>query len=548
MNLNEITFVNGLPEEERKILNELLGIWRRKLDNNLKRSDYYNARNKLKDLGISIPPPLRDVETVVGWPAKAVDCLAVRSRFDGFVCADGENDLLDRIVDGNNLKSAYAQAVNSELINSAVVATVSKGNEKGGEPPAIISFYSLVDSAVEWDRRHKRVKYGLTIIDSKRIDNTEEERPVWVNLYTDTAVWEIKRNDDGTWTSRKNPHNMGRPMLVALRYRPTLERPFGKSRISKAVRSITDSAVREALRSEVSAEFFTAPQKYLLGADDTVFDDESKWDAYIGTIFAVSKDEEGDIPHFGQLSQGSMQPHTEYMRTLAARFSGETAVPVSELGVVSDNPSSAEAIYAAKESLVIEAEHLNEINGDALKIVAKMALASAKGIALSDLDDNDRSVEPRFKNPARPSIVSQADAISKIIAALPWVAESEVPLEEFGFNEDQITRLRNDKRKAEAKSLILQQQQQSAQSEHTATMYEMSSILKSYVSGKITRKSAIALFAKIGIEEDEANQLLDDAEDNPDSVTDVIEQSPTADASEGVTIDADTGAGGANLL
>ena len=63
------------------------------------------------------------------------------------------------------------------------------------------------------------------------------------------------------------------------------------------------------------------------------------------------------------------------MRSLAVRFSGETNVPVSELGVVSDNPSSAEAIYAAKEPLVIEAVNLNADNGEALRDVALMCLA-----------------------------------------------------------------------------------------------------------------------------------------------------------------------------
>lgn len=61
------------------------------------------------------------------------------------------------------------------------------------------------------------------------------------------------------------------------------------------------------------------------------------------------------MPQFGQLTQGSMQPHIDYMRSLAVRFSGETNVSLSELGVVSDNPSSAEAIYAAKEALVAAA-------------------------------------------------------------------------------------------------------------------------------------------------------------------------------------------------
>lgn len=517
MNLREITHVDGLPEAETEMLNELLSIWSSKLQGNQKKNEYYEAENKLKDLDISIPPSLKNVETVVGWPAKAVDCLAVRSRFDGYVFRDGDNATMDEIVSGNNLKSTYCEAVNSELIESCAFATVSKGKEKDGEPPAVISFYSLMDSAAAWNRRKKRIKYGLTVIDTKKVNNSEEEYPIWVNLYTDTDVWEIKRRDNGTWTSKRNPHSMGRPMMVALRYRPTLKRPFGKSRISRAVRSITDSAVREALRSEVSAEFFTAPQKYLLGADEESFGDKSKWDAYIGNIFAVSKDEDGETPKFGQLPQGTMQPHTEYMRTLASRFSGETSVPVSELGVVSDNPSSAEAIYAAKESLVIEAEHLNESNGDALIILGKMALACAQNKAMSELDENELTIEPRFRNPSMPSIVSQADAITKMVAVLPWLSESQVTLEELGFDEAQITRLLNDKRKAESKALILQAEQ-GQDSAHEATMYEISSILKSYIAGRITRKNAIALFERIGIGPEEAEEMLNDSEDTLEAV------------------------------
>lgn len=517
MNLRELSSVDGLPQEELEILKELLSIWGEKLENNIKRNEYYDAHNKLKDLGISIPPALQNIETVVGWPAKAVDALAVRSRFDGFVFRDGENELMERIVKENSLKNCYEEAVNSELIESCVFGTVSAGDQEKDEPPAIINFYSLMDSAAAWDRRKKRVKYGLTVIDVKKVEGSQEEIPVWVNLYTDTDIWEIKRREDGTWTSKRNPHGMGRPPIVALRYKPTLKRPFGKSRISRAVRSLTDSAVREALRSEVSAEFFTAPQKYLLGADEDSFGDKDKWDAYIGTIFAVSKDEDGETPKFGQLPQGSMLPHTEYMRDLAARFSGETSVPISELGVVQDNPSSAEAIYAAKESLVIEAEHLNERNGDSLEIIGKLALAFAQGKRMDELDENELTIEARFRNPAMPSIVSQADAITKMVASLPWLSESQVTLEELGFNEAQITRLMNDKRKAEAKMLIMQSEQQSDDG-HEATMYEISSILKSYIAGRITRKNAIALFERIGIDEEEANEMLNDSEDTLQTV------------------------------
>lgn len=510
MKLEDVTNVSGLPPKETEMLSRLVTVWKNKLTRNRLRYEYYSFKNKLRDFGISIPPKLKDVETVVGWPAKAVDSLTVRSRFDGFIFSDStQNETMQQIVKGNRFRWLYKQAVRSELINSCSFLTVSAG--KGTEPPAIISAYSCLFAAAEWDRRNKRIASGLTVIDTKKDPSTEQEEPVWVNLYTDTDTWEIKRDEvTGRWTSRRVPHEMGRPMIEPLVFRPSLERPFGVSRISRAVMSITDSAVREALRTEIGAEFYTTPQKYILGADEELLEGKEPWEAYIGNVLAITRDEDGNTPQVGMFSQGTMQPHMDYMRSLAARFSGETSIPISELGVIHDNPASAEAIFAAKESLVCEAEDLNDINGDALIEVAKMALAVAGGKSLDALDEQEQSVMPRFKNPAMPSLVSQSDAIVKVISALPYVAESDVALEEFGFNEEQINRLKSDKEKAEAKAMIAAQMQQPEPQDKSATMYEVSSILKSYRSGKLSTKDALALFRRVGIEEDEAREILAD--------------------------------------
>lgn len=248
---------------------------------------------------------------------------------------------------------------------------------------------------------------------------------------------------------------MGRCLMEPLAHEATIERPFGSSRITRAVMGLTDDAMRASVRAEVAAEFMTSPQKFLMGADSDVLDGMSKWDAYIGNIFAVTKDADGDVPQFGQLAQGSMQPHIDYMRSLAARFSGETDVPVSELGVVSDNPSSAEAIYAAKEPLVVRAQNLNADNGDALANVALMALAVEHGTDYATELRAGLGVQARFRNPAMPSIVSQSDAMVKMISALPWLAESDIALEEFGFTDDQIQRLRSDRAKATSRALVV---------------------------------------------------------------------------------------------
>lgn len=439
------TVVNGLAPDDLEKLKELYKVWRDKLIRNDIKLKYYNGKNVLKDLGISIPPQLKNVNTTIGWAAKAVDKLAVRSQFDGFVSKDGNIEELEEILHENNFKELYRQLVTSELIHSCAFLTVSKGDI--GEPDVLISGYGADNAAAVWNARHKRIDYGLTITATDKDSDDAIKSPIDMNLYTDTHVVRIYRVKN-SWQAEYYPHGLGRPLIEPLVYSPSLNKPFGKSRISRAVMSITDSAVRTALRTEVSAEFFTTPQKYLLGADEEAFNDTSKWQAYIGTIFAVTKDEDGDIPQFGQLSQMSMQPHIDYMRSLAAQFAGETNIPISELGIIHDNPASADAIRAAKEALVMDAESLNANNGYHLATVGKMCLALSRGTSLDAIEER---VTSNFRNPERLSTASTSDAILKQVQAFPWMADTRVALEELGYSEEKIIRLMSEKRRAEAR-------------------------------------------------------------------------------------------------
>lgn len=423
----QINIGNDFPAEWREMLFDLLELWRSKLGRNMLKMRYYNGKNVLKDFGISIPPTLLNVETVVGWPQKAVDAMAVRSRFDGFTATDYNVQAdLNKLVNSSNLRMKYRQAAQSALIHSCAFATVQMGAD--GMPR--IDLHSAETAAARWDDAKGRIAYGMVINDFK------DHAPFDVTMYTDTAAVHLWDTEAGYWDWSAQPYSMGRPTMEALVYRPTFRKPFGQSRITRAVMSITDSAVRESLRAEISAEFFTSPQKYLLGADEDAFKTRPLWSAYLGAIFAVSKDLDGDTPKFGQLPQGSMQPHTDYLRSLAARFSGETNVPISTLGVIHDNPASAEAIYAASEPLVIEVEDFNDSARETLRNVALMSLAAMLDVPLDELPDEYRDFMPNFRNPAMPSVVSQTDAMTKLAAVVPGFAGTEVFWEQVGFPED----------------------------------------------------------------------------------------------------------------
>lgn len=440
---------DGVSNEHAAMLRELMRVWNAKLAKNQMRNRYYEGKNVLKSLEISIPPNLEGIETVVGWPQAAVDKLAERSRFDGFTAQSEEiQSILDDMVRKSGLKRKYRQAVESELIYSCSFITISAGDE--GEPETIVQLHSAERAAAVWDYRKGRIAYGMAI---NSLD--DEGHPDDINLYTDTEVVHFC-HEGYMWSSETVQHSAGVPLIEVMANRPTEARPFGCSRITRAVRSLTDSAVRESLRGEIAQEFNTSPQKYLLGADKEAFGKKTKWEAYIGNIFAVSRDRNNNVPQYGQLPQGSIQNHTDYMRSLAARFSGETSIPVSVLGVLHDQASSAEAIYAANESLIIKAEDLNEDNGLALYNIALLAIAQALNKPVDELTDEERDFSVNFKNPAMPSIVSQADAMIKVASAVPDFAGTDVFFEQLGFSEDVRRRIRNEMRRNRAVTVAAQ--------------------------------------------------------------------------------------------
>lgn len=461
INLEQITSVRGLPDAELALLNELLDVWSRKLAKNQLCIGYYEMKNRVKDLGIAIPEPLKKMSLVVGWPAKAVDCLAVRSRFDGFTFGDNQDHGLRGLLEQNQFKLLYRQAVTDELINSCSFITVSKGGEN--EPDIVLNVYSAIDAAGLWDRRRKRIRAGLTVVDTKAEVEGGEEQPVWVNLYTDTDVWEL-RKDGNTWTSRRNPHKMGRPLIEPMAYKAnTTYRPFGRSRITRAVRCITDAALRANLREEVAAEFATSIQKYILGVEDDFFENNDKLEAYIGTVLALTPNNDGEIPRVGQFSQTGVQPQIESIRTLAARFAGETAIPVTELGIIHENPASYEALITMYSSLITECEDMNERNGEALKTVGKLMLAIQGGKSYWELDETEGSIMCDWRDPSLMNSAARMDMTSKTVTIWPWMAESEETLAMAGIKEDKRVKLMADKEAFERKQIEMAQQMQQAQ-------------------------------------------------------------------------------------
>lgn len=444
--------ISGLSMSDQDALNELWAQLDSKAYRNRLRKRYYDHKNALIDLGIAIPPSLRTVETVVGWPAKAVDVLARRLVLEGFVNVDGTSvdDLgVGYLSDANRLAVESMQAHTSTLVHSCSFLAVTAGDVGAGEPEALITARSAQFATGMWDARRRRLRSALSIIS---VD--ESATPDHLVLYAPNRAV-ICRREGVRWDIRQSRHDLGVPVEL-LTYKPQLDRPFGHSRISRAMMALTDSAVRTLLRMEVSAEFYSAPQRYVLGADEDAFTDKDgnpipAWQAVLGRMLAIGKDEDGDTPTVGQFSQQSMQPHSDQLRSLAAMFASEASLPLNALGIVHDNPSSAQAMENAEKELISEAQYAEPLLRDGWTRTMRRALLL--------MDDSPAAVEEyaqlraKFRNPATPSASAMADAAMKLISVGVLPAQSEVTYDMLNLGEPQREILRAEQRRARAMTL-----------------------------------------------------------------------------------------------
>lgn len=443
--------VPGLTPAEQAALAQLVELWRTKQPRNRLRQAYLDGVVRPDNLNISVPDDMVDqLGAVIGWPRKVVFGLSDLLIWDGVTSSTGSDNPfeIDDLLASTGFELEIAQTIPSSLTHSVAFLTLRKGVEAAGEPPVIIQGHSADWAAGLWDRVRRRLSYGLTIDD---IDDAG--RPTRFTLYTADSTYVVEVNTASAWRIiHAELHGMGAPMMEALPFEPSLDRPLGRSRISRDVMSITQRAMRTVLREELATELFTAPGILLSGVDSDLIDDLRSWDWKLGTIKTISSGEEPEGPKVTVLPQQSAQPFTEQMRALATELSGVSSLPVSSLGVIQDNPSSAEALYAAKEELVIKAKNAQRVFDAALNRVYAHAVMMRDGI--DEMTPELRSLATRWGDPAHPSIVSQSDAIVKQISALPWLAESPVVLEELGYSGSQIARLMSDKRRAEASGLL----------------------------------------------------------------------------------------------
>lgn len=407
---------------------------------------YYEGKNRLKDLRISIPPQLTSVETVVGWAGTAVDVLEERLDFEGYIGGDALG--INEIYRANELDLEAPLAHKDAFVFGTGFVVVGTGSQ--GEANPLITVESPKKMTALYDLRTRRLSAALLI------NSDLNGKPESGTLYlADQNVTIGYRN--GSWYEiDRDIHRLGRVLVAPLPNNPRSGDPYGRSEITPAVRSYTDSAMRTLLGAEVAREFYSAPQRYILGASEDVFLDAdgkplNPWSVYQGRVLGVPYNEaENVMPQVGQFNANDTRPYFDQIRAYATLLAAETAIPASYLGFQTDNPASADAIRQMEARLVKRAERRQGQFGRTWSEVAKLALLVRDG----EIPAEASTIRPIWRDAATPTRAAAADEAVKLIAAGVLLPDSEITYNRIGLSDSDKEVLKAEKRVASAEALV----------------------------------------------------------------------------------------------
>ena len=446
--------VYGLDHTTQNTLDQAWTQWAKKLPRNIERLVYFDGKNKLKDLRISIPPELLDdLNVVSGWAEKAVTEPANRTIWEGMLNEDGEADPFDLryLLYRNRYEVEFPQAVRSSMTYSCAFQSTTPGDVQSGEPEVLIMHHSAMWSTGLWDKRRRELSAGFLV---GKVDALGAPTEITLMIPAETLVC---RKMAGGWIlADRIPNPLPRVGLELLPLAPDLDRPFGRARVDRRVMSIVDRVIRAGSRLDVHSELFSAMKLFLLGADESAFTDEQGrkiplWSYYMSRMNTLGVNEEGELPKIEKLAAESPEPHIATLRQLASEFSGHTGVPLGSLGIAQDNPESADAKNVAREDIMFMVKQQHPVYGYAKRRTFENAVMLRD--RLTEPPRGMMELELLWRRPDHASDAALADAGMKQVTAAE-LQGTETGMRMIGMSEHRIRQAVAEKRRAAAGTVL----------------------------------------------------------------------------------------------
>lgn len=450
--------VPGLSDDESAALNTNLQRLIECRPGNYKRSCLYDGKNAAETRSSVVPEQYYRLGIALGWSAKAVDGLVRRARLERFTWAEGDLASLGmaEVERENALRSEISQALTDSALHGVSFLITTQGLE--GEPRALIHARDALSATGTWNHRVRRLDDGLTV---SKWSEDDDKRPDEFTLYLDGLTITGERVN-GRWSLDRSAHPWGVP-IEPLVYKPRPSRRYGQSRLTRPIMGLHKQAVRELIRLEGHMDVYSYPEMWMLGGDMSAFKNadgsqKAMWQVMLGRIKGIEDNPEKpdalarvDVKQFPAASPA---PHGDALDLLSRAFAREASLPDSAVSLRgTSNPTSADSYDASQYELIAEAEGATEVDWP-----TPLTRTVARALAIYNGQDaipaEWLSIKPEWLGAKFESRAAKADAGSKQIAAVPWLAETEVGLELLGLDEQQIKRALADRRRAAGRRVL----------------------------------------------------------------------------------------------
>lgn len=449
--------IPGLSDEHSDALNANLARLLAHRPRNFKRSCLYDGKNAFEARSTVVPEQYYQLGIALGWSSKAVDGLTRRTQLERMTWADGDLSALgmDQLERDNAVVSEVTQALTDSAMHGVSFLISTRGAD--GEPESLIHARDALSATGTWNNRVRRLTDGLSV---SKWSEDDDKRPDELTLYLDGLTVTCVKSD-GSWQVDYSDHPYGMPM-EPLVYKPRPSRRYGQSRLTRPIMGLHMAGVRELIRGEGHMDIYSYPEFWLLGGDMSAFKNadgsqKAMWQIMLGRIKGLedNPDKPDNLarPDVKQFPAASPEPHTKWLDMLSRAFAREASLPDSAVALEGlSNPTSADSYDASQYELIAEAE------GAMRDWRTPVSRAVARNLAILNNDDGIPSqylsIRPDWLGAKFESRAAKADAGSKQVASVPWLAETEVGLELMGLDPDQIKRALAERRRAAGRAVV----------------------------------------------------------------------------------------------
>lgn len=370
---------------------------------------YFDGKQRLDALGVSIPPQMRVLELIADWPRTTVETLDERLTVEGFSIAgdtdsSAENsDRYERRWQTNNLDSGSSLLHTEAFVQGLGYAIVGPG-EAG---IAKITTHSRLGIAVRRDPTSAKVIEAVQRF--KQADGSDA-----VMYYEPGKNTLYQKTRSGQWAA-ETPMDSGMAMVPVIPFanRSRIRDQNGRSEMADVIR-YTDACSRTLTNLQVGVELLAMPQRYLLGGNGgDMFKDKdgnpvSKFEIYMGHLLTGPQGATA-----GQFQGANLDQIISTVKLYAQLVSGSTGMPLSMLGIASDaNPTSAAALNVVANRHIKKAEKKQAMFGDSWEDVMRAA-DSLEGVTAKDA----ALLETRWRDASTPTLSDVATSTVGLVGA-----------------------------------------------------------------------------------------------------------------------------------